>query len=270
MGRGFAVTATTREPARQADLQALGGRVAALDITDETALPSLAELVGEQGRVLLSIPTLTSGRAGAERLDDPTPRIVKALGTAPARVVYLSTTGVYGKARQVDETTPIAPLTERQRQRAEAERAVAAGPWPSLILRPAAIYGPGRGAHRALAAGRLRLAGGGGHFISRIHVEDLAALAAAAIESDLTGAFPAADEEPCTSREMACYCARLMGLPMPPSAEESALGETQRSDRRVDGRALGELLGVTLRYPSYREGVAAAIAEETAKPEGES
>ena len=216
---------------------------------------------------MLSIPTLTATSGGRPRLDDPTARLVKALGSealrdAPARVVYLSTTGVYGETKQVNETTPIAPLSERQRRRAEAERAVAAGPWPSLILRPAAIYGPGRGVHAALRERRFRLAGDGDNFISRIHVEDLAALTAAAIESDITGAYPAADENPCTSSEMARYCADLLGMPMPPSVERGEVDETRRADRRVDGRAICKLLGVSLRFPSYREGVAAALAAE--------
>ena len=236
----------------------------ALDVGDDASLSSVAELVGEQGRVLLSIPTLTETNSGTAQLVDPTARIVKALGNTPARVVYLSTTGVYGETKQVNETTPIAPLSERQRRRAEAERAVAAGPWPSLILRPAAIYGPGRGVHAALREGRFRLAGDGGNFISRIHVEDLAALTAAAIESDITGAYPAADENPCTSSEMARYCADLLGMPMPPSVERGEVDETRRADRRVDGRAICKLLGVSLRYPRYREGVAAALAEEAA------
>ena len=269
LARGFTVTATTRDPARHTDLQAAGCRVAALDVSDQAALSSVAALLGEQSRVLLSIPTLrVSGQPAG--LDDPTARVMKALGsegleTAIARVVYLSTTGVYGETKHVDETTPIAPVTERQCRRAEAERAVAAGPWPSLILRPAAIYGPGRGVHAALRKGRFRLAGDGGNFISRIHVDDLAALTAAAIESDITGAYPAADEDPCTSREMARYCADLVGLPAPPSARPSEVDETRRADRRVDGRAICGLLGVTPRYPSYREGVAAALAAEAAE-----
>ena len=238
-----------------------------LDIGDQADLLSVATLLREQSRVLLSIPTLKQSGGGTAGLRDPTGRIMAvlgngALGTRPARVVYLSTTGVYGETKQVDETTPIAPVTNRQRLRAEAEQAAAAGPRPSLILRPAAIYGPGRGVHTALQQGRYRLAGDGGNFISRLHVDDLAALTAAAIESDITGAYPAGDEKPCTSLEMARHCADLLGLPMPPSVGAGEVDETRRADRRVDGRAICRLLGVTLLYPSYREGVAAALAEE--------
>ena len=41
MERGFAVTATTRDPIRQSDLKAAGCRVATLDVTDEAALKEI-------------------------------------------------------------------------------------------------------------------------------------------------------------------------------------------------------------------------------------
>ena len=68
-----------------------------------------------------------------------------------------------------------------------------------MILRPAAIYGPGRGVHVSMEEGRFRFVGGGDNFVSRIHVDDLAAHVEAALLSDITGAWPVADEHPCTS-----------------------------------------------------------------------
>jgi nucleoside-diphosphate-sugar epimerase len=173
----------------------------------------------------------------------------------PARVVYLSTTGVYGMAQAVDETTvPAAPRTNRELARVSEEQAVLSGPWSALVLRPAAIYGPGRGVHASMRAETFRLSG---DFVSRIHVDDLAAHCVAGLLSSVTGAYPVADEKPCTSREIAEYCAELMSLPVP-----EALGEIRRANRRVDGSAIRRLLGIQLRYPSYREGIAACLAEE--------
>jgi nucleoside-diphosphate-sugar epimerase len=256
---GVPLTATTRHTASLEKLARAGARVLRLDVEEPQMLTVLQDSNLQDSRVLLSVPTL---RGDDGRLADPTARLVEALGDAPARVVYLSTTGVYGNVREVNETTPPAPVTERQRLRLEAEQAVARGLWPSLILRPAAIYGPGRGAHVALREGRFPLAGEGSNFISRIHVDDLAALAAKALLSEITGAYPVADREPCTSREIAEFSARLLGVPMPPSVTEAELSETRRSDRRVDGSAICRLLGVELRYPSYRQGIPAALAEE--------
>lgn len=226
LGRGAQVTATARDPQRLADLGA--------------EVVRLSELCVRPGSLVLhSIPP-----AGA-------PGLLDALGDAPARVVYLSTTGVYGDARFVNEFTPVAPQTESARLRVAAEQSVAAGPWSSLILRPAAIYGPGRGIHEALKNGSCPI---GENFVSRIHVDDLAAHAEAGLLSDVEGAYPVADEEPCTSREIAEFCAKLLDLPMPTSAEAKG-----RADRRVDGSAIRRVLGIKLMYPSYRVGIPAAL-----------
>jgi nucleoside-diphosphate-sugar epimerase len=89
--------------------------------------------------------------------------------------------------------------------------------------------------------------------VSRIHVEDLATHVEAALLSDVTGAWPVADEEPCTSREIAEYCARLLNRPLPPPRETRI-----HSNRRVDGSAIRRALGITLQYPSYRVGIPAS------------
>jgi nucleoside-diphosphate-sugar epimerase len=182
--------------------------------------------------------------------------LLEMLGDTPARVVYLSTTGVYGDAQFVDESTPVSPRTEKYRLRVEEEQRVAAGPWSSLILRPAAIYGPGRGAHESLKKGKCRV---DDNFVSRIHVDDLAAHVEAGLLSDVTGAYPVADEEPCTSREIAEFCAKLLDLPLP--LEQT---KTLSTSRRVDGSAIRRALGITLRYPSYRVGVPASSGSSAA------
>lgn len=236
-------------------LAELGFEPVAWDAGAPDAAERLAREVPAGSTVLYSVPTL---RLGGGRLDEPAPRLLPPLAGRARRVVYLSTTGVYGPARHVDETTPVNPRTKRQRLRVAAEEAVFAGPWEALVLRPAAIYGPGRGAHVALREGRYKLAGAGSGFISRIHVDDLAAIVSAALESDLTGAYPVADDRPCSQREMAEFVCRLTGLPMPSTVPVEQADETRRGDRRVDGSAIRRLLGVELRYPSYREGVPAS------------
>ncbi len=163
-----------------------------LDVTDPGSLEQLSYVVNNNTVVLHSIPVRG---------------VIEALRrSSPARVIYLSTTGVYGPASVVDETTPVAPRTERELLRVAEEKDVLGGPWSALVLRPAAIYGPGR-VHppRYYAAKEsYRLMGDGGNHVSRIHVDDLARLAEAAMCSELTGAYPVADEEPCNaSREIA-------------------------------------------------------------------
>ena len=232
-----------------------GAKVLRFDVTDPATFAQLKREVREGTIVLHSLPVV--GRPNA--LWDPTPRVLELLGDSPARMVYLSTTGVYGNIREVDETTAAAPVTERQRLRLAAEQAVAAGPWASLILRPAAIYGPGRGVHARLREGSFKLLGDGSNFISRIHVDDLASIVVAALFCELTGAYPAADDGPCRSREIVAFCAELLGLPLPPAVGPDELDETRRTNRRVDGGAIRRLLGVELAYPSYRVGIPAAL-----------
>ena len=232
LARGARVTVTTRNPG---DLAELGARVVAFE--------RVGEFVREGVRVLHSIPP--EGSAG----------VVEMLGEAPARVVYLSTTGVYGGALVVDEATAVDWGSERARVRLEEEARVRAGKWSSLVLRPAAIYGVGRGAQELVRRGAYAA---GENFVSRIHVDDLAAHGEAALVSEVSGAYPVADEEPARTREVGEFCAALMGIPLVVGAESAGLRRTM-GNRRVDGSAIRRLLGVELRYPSYRVGIPACL-----------
>jgi nucleoside-diphosphate-sugar epimerase len=232
--RGAGVTATTRNPQ---GLSVPGAQIIGVE--------ELPKHMRAGMRVLHSIPP-------------PGPNgLLDSLRGHAARVVYLSSTAVYGAETLVDENTPVDLAEPRSRSRLDAERAIAAGPWSSLILRPAAIYGPGRGVHESIQRGEHSLSD---RFVSRIHVDDLATHAEAALVSEIGGAFPVADEDPCTSREIAEYCARLLNLPLNPLHD----GTPTRfaADRRVDGSAIRKALGVTLAYPSYRVGVPAALSPE--------
>ncbi len=252
--RGWSVTATTRNPDRLRSLTEQGVNVVKFEVAS-AGIPDAAA-----STVLLSIPSQSNrGVDGSPCLHDPTAALVNQLGDRPRRVIYLSTTGVYGDTAEVDESTPIAPVTERQKLRAQAEQAVQNGRWPALVLRPAAIYGPGRGVHEAMRRGEFKLLGAGETYVSRIHVDDLATITAAAMASELTGAYPVADDSPSTSREIAQFCADLLGLDLPPSSEAAEVSENRRANRRVDARAIRKALGIDLKYPSYREGIPASL-----------
>src|SRR5580700_5042672 len=153
--RGIRVTATSR---------------ATIDFALQGAGEKLRRLATPGCRVLHSIPPLEDSR---DRI------LLEALADRAERVVYISTAAVYGAAAVVDENTPVDRGDTRARVRLETEHAVQTGPWSSLVLRPAAIYGPGRGAHVSLQAGKLKLRGDGSNIVSRIHVDDLAAIACA-------------------------------------------------------------------------------------------
>jgi nucleoside-diphosphate-sugar epimerase len=174
----------------------------------------------------------------------------------PRRVVYISSTGVYGSQTSVDENSIASPDDAKGIRRIEDENRLRSGPWQTLIIRPAAIYGPGRGVHERILAGRAPRAEPVG-ITSRIHVDDLAAVLEAGALSDLTGAWPLADDLPCATTELAAWCARLLGREVNPgwSRVISVAG------RAVDGRKIRDLLGVELAYPTWESGVLASLAE---------
>ena len=240
LAAGHRVVCTSRSPEHLSELT--GAELVRFEAPSDASLSHIPE----GSHVLYSIPPVDGGdlpvwAALAER--------------RPSRVVYLSTTGVYGDSRDVDERTEPAPRHARDRERLDAEAAALSRPWSSVVLRPAAIYGPGRGIHESMLHGRFRLVGSGDNFVSRIHVDDLAAHVVAAMMSEVGGAWPVADEHPCTSREIAGFCAELLQVPMPPGVDAEVAHHTRRADRRVDGSAIRRELGLTLRFRSYREGI---------------
>lgn len=255
LARGVRVLAVARGASSLAPLAARGASVLEVDAAQPRALDALATAAARLDSgfgVACLVPPLERGGA----LADATPDLLAACGR-PARVVYVSSTSVYGAQDAVDAATAPAPVSRAAALRLAAERAVAAGPWSWMVLRPAAIYGPGRGLHASEGAAPRR-AGDADRVVSRIHVEDLAALCDAALASRLTGAYPVADRTPATTREMVAFCASL-GLRVPLLPEP---GAAPAKGRRVDGRAAFDALGVAIAHPSYREGIPASLASE--------
>lgn len=258
--RGAQVVATTRSPDDLADLADAGAEVHRLDMDEPATLRALRDLISPGVRVLHSVPVIGRG----DDAWDPTPRLLDALDELPARIVYISTTGVYGPAVDIDETTPVEPLSHYRQCRVDAEKAVLNGPWAALVLRPPAIYGPGRGIHVSMREGRYKLIGDGMDFVSRIHVDDLAAHCEAGLLVDeVTGAYPVGDERPAPKRDVAAFTAELLDVPMPPfvPADENT-HPSRRVSRCVDGSAIRRLLGIELEHPSYRVGIPASVAAE--------
>jgi nucleoside-diphosphate-sugar epimerase len=188
---------------------------------------------------------------------------------APDWVGYLSTTGVYGDRAGgwVDETAALAPVGERGRRRIAAE----AG-WHALglklhVFRLAGIYGPGRSALDTVRAGTARRIVKPGQWFSRIHVEDLAAVLAASIARPNPGAvYNVCDDEPAPPQDVIEHACRLLGRAPPPAIpfDQAVLSPMARSfydeSKRVSNARIKTELGVRLRYPDYRAGLAALLA----------
>lgn len=226
-----------------------GVRTVAADVRDPAAIRALVE----PGAVCAWLVPPT----GAERA------IAEAL-RGVRRIVYVSSTGVYGPARGawVDESWPIAPETEAGKARARAEADIRAAGIETVVLRAAGIYGPGRGVVARLRAGTMRIVGDGSAHTSRVHVEDLAAAIVLAGEAAAPGdVYNVADRDPCTLAEHADGAADLLGLPRPPRVAAAGVDPEVAgmllADRRIDAGKLTRELGWAPRYPSWRDSITA-------------
>lgn len=191
---------------------------------------------------------------------------------------YLSATSVYGDTGgvKVSETAVLRAETVRGIRRIESEKA-----WlksslesglPVHIFRLSGIYGPGRSAIEQLRLGRARRVIKEGHLFSRIHVEDIASILKGSIARPCIGAiYNVCDDEPAMSSDVIEFAAQLIGVELPPSIlfTDASLSETARSfyseNRQIDNSLMKSELGITLRYPNYREGLR-AIVGETSSP----
>jgi nucleoside-diphosphate-sugar epimerase len=271
-GDGFArIVATVRGAERAALLSArLAGRLKALVFDGHSASPELLHAVGEADAALISIPQDETG--------DPTLRACGAAFERAAKlcaIVYLSTVGVYGdrKGDWVDEASPALPTTARSRARLAAEQV-----WqqfgrrrgiPVAILRLAGIYGPGRNALTQVARGDARRIVKAGQIFNRIHVDDIAQAIDAAFARKASGIFNITDDEPTPPGDPLVFAAQLLGTPPPPEVAYEDATPTMsplaksfwQECRRVKNDKLKRELGVTLRYPTYREGLRALFEE---------
>lgn len=204
--------------------------------------------------------------------DIHTRRLVAAFPRAgqPRRVVYVSTTGVYGDCQGawVDESWPAAPAVDRARRRWDAEQVLRRWSQESggelVILRVAGIYGPDRLPLERIRQGLPLVRAEESPFSNRIHVDDLVAALQAAMERAPSGSvYNVADGHPSTMTEYFLAVADAAGLPRPPLiplAEASRqLSEGMLSylaeSRRLSNRKLVEELGLRLRYPTLAEGL---------------
>ena len=241
---------------------ALGVRGERLDLADL----ALADRLTDMGAAL-AVPPGAIVVSTAPPGGDPAGEIraLLALARDAARLVYVSSTGVYGPGggAWVDETWPVAPITESGRARATAEAALAGAAVPWVALRAAGIYGPGRGLVDRIRAGAYRVIGDGTSHVSRIHVVDLVAAIVAAAGSPVTGAINVADDDPAPIGEVADAVAARLGLPPPPRVPAAAVpaevAGMLTADRRIANRRLRDELGVALRYPSWRDGLEAEL-----------
>ena len=130
--------------------------------------------------------------------------------------------------------------------------------FPAIILRVAAIYGPGRGYwFRQFLKNEARIEGDGGRVFNMIHRNDVIGTIIAALEHGQGGeVYNAVDDEPVTQLAFYEWLAKKSGRELPPRVDEAETANRKRglTNKRVSNRKLKTQLGYQFRYPSFREG----------------
>ncbi len=241
-----------------------GVRIVAGDLDRPESLTLAADVL------LHAAPPNESGSRDAR-----TRNLVAALAGArmlPRRVVYISTSGVYGDCggAWVDESRPVHPETDRARRRVDAEQVLVDWGRSSgvevVVLRAPGIYAADR-----LPVGRLKkgtpvLQAEDDVYTNHVHADDLAAICVRALERDApAGLYNAVDDTEMKMGDYFDFVADRVGLARPPrvsrvEAEQAippALLSFMRESRRLENRKMKALLGIRLKYPTVRDGVPA-------------
>ncbi len=256
LAQGGRVIGTTRDPGRAAVLRAAG--------VEPLLWPGdLAAALGQATHLLCAAAPDAGGDPFLAAARDA------IAASSIGWVGYLSTTGVYGdhQGAWVDEETPLNPGSARAVQRVLAERQWQATGLPVHVFRLAGIYGPGRGPFEKVRDGTARRILKPGQVFSRIHVDDIAQVVLASMARGGSGVvYNVCDDDPAPPEDVLSHAAALLGLPEPPGVpyDEAEMTPMARSfyaeSKRVRNDRMKRDLGVVLRYPSYREGLAAILA----------
>lgn len=262
----FRVFAVTSQPARCAQLRAAGA-VPIVANLDEPA--SLRRLAGLAATVVHLAPPLSSG------LLDRRTRNLAAILPEHGRLVYVSTSGVYGDCggAVVAETRPVAPANARAKRRVDAEQVLRG--WGArrgasvVILRVPGIYAEDRLPLKRLREGTPALAAGDDVYTNHIHADDLARIIERAIWRGRPGrVYHASDDSELKMAEYFDAVADAFGLPRPPRLPREQLRQAvtpmllsfMSESRRLDNTRIRRELGVRLRYRRVADALQAMAA----------
>ncbi len=270
IARRCRVYALLRDPAHAGAWRKAGAMPVIADLDNRQ---SLARLQGLADVVLHLAPP-----PGEGRLDTRTRHLLAALGkgkSLPRRLIYVSTTGVYGDCAgaAIDETRALRPESARAQRRVDAEACLRA--WGRevgvavSILRAPGIYAADRLPIERIQRALPALAAGDDVFTNHIHADDLAAACVAAIRRGRANrTYNVVDDSDMKMADYFDAVADAFELPRPPrvSREEARqqLSPVQmsfmRESRRIGNRRLKDELKLCLAYPDVQAGIKAAIS----------
>jgi nucleoside-diphosphate-sugar epimerase len=247
---GWTVWGLRRDPGSIRQLEEAGARPLIADLTQPVTLAALpaAEYV-----VAAHAPGRRTERYRATYLEGTQHLLAALTRQPPKRFVGISSTRVYGQTQGewVDETSPTQPFDEEGRVLLEMESAILAAPFPSIVLRLAGIYGPGRDPLRRVREGRVSARDPG--YLNHIHVEDVVGIICLLLERGAPREiYLGVDEEPVVRAQLYAWMAQRTGEPLP----EPGPGPSGRTigNKRCRNATL-KALGYVWRYPTYREGL---------------
>ncbi|MFA6920581.1 MAG: SDR family oxidoreductase [Gallionella sp.] len=256
--RRYRVYALVRKPCE--DLRSLGVIQIVGDLDDRG---SLARIRGLADVVLHLAPPPAKGD-----VDTRTRNLLAALGRRVKRLVYISTSGVYGdcKGARVEETQAPNPQSDRAVRRVDAERQIR--DWArrndvnASVLRVPGIYAADRLPLARLRAGDPAIVADEDAYTNHIHADDLARICVAALQR----------ARPCRIYHASCESHLKMGeyfdlvadafnLPRPPrlsraevqAAVSPAMYSFMNESRRLTNNRMKRELKVKLRYPTVAD-----------------
>lgn len=254
----FRVFAVTSGAGRCAELRAAGAIPIVADLDRPASLQRLARLAHY---VIHLAPPQSTG------VLDRRTRNLTAILPDGARLVYVSTSGVYGdcQGQLIDETRPVAPHNARATRRVDAERVLR--DWARraqgrlAIVRAPGIYARERLPLERLAQGTPALLAQDDVYTNHIHADDLARIVALALFRGLPGRIYHAVDD--THMKMGDYfdsVADAFGLARPPRMARAELAAAvspiklsfMAESRRLRNERIKHELGVRLRYPDVR------------------
>lgn len=262
----FRIFALTSQASRHTELRAAGAIPVTGNLDQRQSLRRIAGLADYV--VHLAPPPNTD-------LSDPRSRNLTAILPDKCRLVYVSTTGVYGDCggAYFDETRPVNPKNDRAKRRVAAEqwlRRWAARSHSRLsILRVPGIYAADRLPIERLQKGTPALLPQDDVYTNHIHGDDLARLIVKALYFGTNNrVYNTVDESDMQMGDYFDTVADAFGLPRPVRLPRNELAERvspmllsfMSESRRLSNQRMKCELRARLLYPTVIHGIAAALS----------
>ena len=259
------VYGTTRKAEKSRELESCGIIPVIADVLDPTTLVNLPEV----DRVFYCVGfDRTAGIPFRTVYVDGLRQVLAAISDRTKKIVYASSTGVYGRddGDWVDEDSPPNPSNDSGRVCLEAEGLLSSHCVRSgldfNVVRFSGLYGPGRIIRRAALERGEPISGNPSKFLNLIHIQDAALASIAVLDLGASGrTYLASDDNPVERQTYYRAAAKMLEAPEPifvPQMTDALNSGRDESNKRVSNRRIKEELGFRLSYPHFLAGLLAS------------